>query len=150
MSLAAKLRRAPGRIAAGTFILNAGLSKLSGDAETAKVLHAMACGSYPMLRRIPAPLFLRLLAMAEIVIGGLLLLPLIGPSLAGLALTGFAGGMLGIYVRTPGMHDERFRPTQQGTAIAKDIWLAGIGLSLQLDAALSESLIRRRRRANDD
>ncbi|HEU5269539.1 MAG TPA: hypothetical protein VFU36_06400 [Jatrophihabitans sp.] len=150
MSLAAKLRRAPGRMAAGAFILNAGLSKLSGDAETAKALHAMACGSYPMLRRVPAPLFLRLLAAAEIGIGVLLLLPLIGPALAGLALTGFAGGMLGIYLRTPGLHDERFRPTKQGTAIAKDVWLAGIGLSLQLDAALSESPISRRRRGKDD
>lgn len=150
MSLAAKLRRAPGRMAAGAFILNAGLSKLSGDAETAKALHAMACGSYPMLRRVPAPLFLRLLAVAEIGIGALLLLPFIGPALAGLALTGFAGGMLGIYLRTPGLHDERFRPTKQGTAIAKDVWLAGIGLSLQLDAALAESPISRRRRGKDD
>jgi len=150
MSLAAKLRRAPGRIGAGAFILNAGLSKLSGDAETAKALHAMACGSYPVLRRIPAPLFLRVLALAEIGIGGMLLLPLVGPALAGLALTGFAGGMLGIYVRTPGLHDERFRPTREGTAIAKDVWLAGIGLSLQLDAALSESPISRRRHSKDD
>ena len=149
MSLAAKLRRAPGRMAAGAFILNAGVSKLAGDAETAKALHAMACGSYPMLRRVPAPLFLRLLAVTEIGIGGLLLLPFIGPALAGLALTGFAGGMLGLYLRTPGLHDERFRPTREGTAIAKDVWLAGIGLSLQLDAALSESPISRRRRSED-
>lgn len=139
MSLAAKVRRAPGRITAGSFILNAGLSKLSGDAETAKALHGMACGSYPLLRRIPPPLFLRLLAVAEIALGGMLLLPVVGPALAGLALTSFAGGLLGIYVRTPALHDDKLRPTRQGTPIAKDIWMAGIGVSLLLDAALSGS-----------
>jgi len=148
MSLAAKVRRAPGRAAAGAFILNAGLSKLSGDAETAKALHGMACGSYPMLRRIPPPLFLRLLAVAEIALGGMLLLPVVGPALAGLALTSFAGGLLGIYVRTPGMHDDKLRPTRQGTPIAKDVWMAGIGVSLLLDAALSGS--GRRRHAKDE
>jgi hypothetical protein len=150
MSLAAKLRRAPGRMAAGAFILNAGLSKLSGDAETAKMLHATAYGSYPMLRRIPAPLFLRLLALSEIGIGAVLLLPVFGPALAGLALTGFASSLLGIYLKTPGMHNN-LRPTQQGTPIAKDVWMAAIGLSLLLDAALSESPINRRRhRAKED
>jgi uncharacterized membrane protein YphA (DoxX/SURF4 family) len=137
MSLAAKLRRAPGRIAAGAYILNSGVSKLSGDAETAQALHAAACGSYPFLKRIPAPLFLRLLAIAEITVGSLLLLPFVGAPLAGLALTSFAGGLVGLYVRTPSMHDSKYRPTQQGTAIAKDVWMAGIGLSLLIDAALS-------------
>ncbi len=146
MSLAAKLRRAPGRIAAGAFILNAGITKLSGTAETAKAVHAAACGSYPMFRRVPAPLFLRLLAVAEILVGSLLLLPLVGAPLAGLALTSFAGSLLGLYVRTPSMHDDKFRPTQQGTPLAKDLWMAGIGLSLLIDAALSDSPIRLRRR----
>jgi len=44
---------------------------------------------------------------------------------AGAGLTAFAAGLLGLYLRTPGM-----RPTQQGTAIAKDVWLLGIGLGL--------------------
>ncbi|MFL6163224.1 MAG: hypothetical protein ACJ74U_13460 [Jatrophihabitantaceae bacterium] len=136
MSLAAKLRRAPGRLAAGAFILNAGLSKLSGDAETAKAIHASASASYPVFQRMPAPLFLKLLAITEILVGSMLLLPLVGAPLAGLALTSFAGGLLGLYVRTPGMHDSRLRPTRQGTPIAKDVWLASIGLSLLIDAAL--------------
>ncbi len=139
MSLATKLRRAPGRIAAGAFILNSGLGKLSGDAETAKAIHGMAVGTYPFLKSVPPALFLRLLAGTEIAIGSLLLLPFVGAAFSGLALTAFSGGLLGLYVRTPGMHDERFRPTQQGTAIAKDVWLAGIGLSLVVDAAVSDS-----------
>jgi hypothetical protein len=137
MSVAAKLRRAPVRVAAGAFILNAGVGKLSGTPETAKALHAMACGSYPFLRAVPPALFLKLLASAEIALGGLLLLPIFGPRLAGLALTGFAGGLLGLYAQTPGMHDANFRPTQQGTPIAKDVWLAGIGVSLLVDGTLS-------------
>lgn len=138
MTLAAKLRRAPGRIAAGTFILNSGLGKLSGDAETAKRIHGMAAGTYPFLKAIPASLFLRLLAVSEIVIGALLLLPFVGAALSGSALTLFSGGLIGLYIRTPGMHDERFRPTMQGTAIAKDIWLVAIGTGLLLDAASSD------------
>ena len=149
MSLAGKLRRAPTRLAAGAFILNSGISKLSGDAETAKAIHGMACGSYPVFRRIPPPVFLRLLAFGEIAVGSLLLLPVFGPMLAGLALTSFAGGLLGLYVRTPGLHDDKLRPSREGTAIAKDSWLAGIGLSLLIDAALSESPIGRRSRKED-
>jgi uncharacterized membrane protein YphA (DoxX/SURF4 family) len=136
MSMAAKLRRAPGRVAAGAFILNAGLGKLSGTPETAKALHGMAAGTYPFLRAVPPTVFLKLLAVTEIGVGAILLLPIFGARLSGLALTGFSTGLLGLYVRTPGMHDANYRPTQQGTPIAKDVWMAGIGLSLLLDSAL--------------
>jgi len=139
MSLASKLRRAPGRAAAGAFILNSGLAKLSAGAETAQAVHGMASGSYPMLRRVPPTLFLKGLALTEIVLGSLLLVPIFSAALAGTALTGFAGGLLGLYVRTPGMHDGRLRPTQQGTPIAKDIWMAAIGLSLLVDSVLTNS-----------
>jgi hypothetical protein len=49
--------------------------------------------------------------------------------------------LVGFYVRTPGMHDSKMRPTQDGTALAKDIWMAGIGIGLIVDAALSESKV---------
>ena len=138
MSIAAKLRRAPGLVAAGTFILNSGLGKLKGDAQTAQFIHGMAVGTYPFLKAVPATLFLKLLAVTEIVIGSLLLLPIVGARFSGLALTAFAGGLLGLYIQTPGMHDEKFRPTQQGTAIAKDVWLAAIGASLVIDATFTD------------
>lgn len=137
MSLAAKLRRAPGRGAAGTFILNSGLGKLQGDAQTAQMVHGLAVGTYPFLKSIPPSLFLKLLAVGEITIGSLLLLPFVGARFSGLALTGFAAGLLGLYIKTPGMHDSRYRPTQQGTAIAKDVWLAAIGASLIIDGTVS-------------
>jgi hypothetical protein len=139
MALAAKLRRAPGRIAAGSFILNSGLAKLKGDEQTAKALHGAAVGAYPFLARIEPKVFLRVLGTAETGIGSLLLAPYVPAGLAGLALTGFSGGLLGLYARTPAMHDEHFRPTHAGTPIAKDVWMAGIGIGLIIDAALSES-----------
>ncbi len=143
MSVAAKLRRAPSRIAAGAFVLNAGLGKLKGDEQTAAYIHSSAVGAYPFLSKIPPKTFLKLLAIGEITVGGLLLTPVIPAGLAGIALTGFAGGLLGMYVRTPALHDGHLRPTQAGTAIAKDVWMAGIGIGLVIDAALSESPVTR-------
>ncbi len=64
--------------------------------------------------------------------------------LAGLGLVGFAGALLGMWWRTPGMPaDTSRRPTQQGTAIAKDVWLLGSGAGLVVDATLSESKVTR-------
>lgn len=141
MSLTAKLRRAPGRIATGAFILNSGLGKLKGDAATADGIHGLARGAYPIVSKLSPSVFLKVLAVSEITVGSLLLLPLVPAGLAGLALTGFAGGLIGLYIRTPGLHDGRLRPTEGGTAIAKDFWMAGIGIGLVIDAALSESKV---------
>jgi uncharacterized membrane protein YphA (DoxX/SURF4 family) len=129
----AKLRRAPTRIATGAFVLNAGIGKLSADEETAQRLHAMASGTYPFFGRMDPRAFAKALALAEIAVGGALLLP-IPARVAGLGLTAFAAGLMGLYLRTPGMRLEgSIRPSQQGTAIAKDVWLLGSGLSLFLD-----------------
>ena len=67
-------------------------------------------------------------------VGAVLLLPIIPAARAGAALTGFSGALLGLYVRTPGMRKPNsIWPTQQGTAISKDIWMLGIGLGLIAD-----------------
>jgi uncharacterized membrane protein YphA (DoxX/SURF4 family) len=140
MSLAAKLRRAPLRVATGAFILNAGIGKLSGDETTAKAMHGMASGAYPVLAKVPPKPFLKAVAIGEVTLGSALLLPVVPAGLAGLALTGFSGAMLGMWWRTPGMHEDNSpRPTQSGTPIAKDIWMLGAGTALVIDAALSES-----------
>jgi hypothetical protein len=120
------------RTVAGAFILNAGVGKWSGSDETAAGVHGMASGTYPFLKAVPPRRFLKLLAATEIGLGAALLTPLIPAGVAGVALTGFAGGLLGLYLRTPGMHS-RLRPTQQGTPIAKDVWLLGIGVGLLAD-----------------
>ncbi len=120
------------RATAGAFILNAGIGKWSGSEQTATNVHGMAAGTYPFLKPIPPPRFLKLLAASEIGVGALLLTPFVPAAVAGAALTGFAGGLLGLYLRTPGMH-EHLRPTPQGTPIAKDVWLLGIGVGLLAD-----------------
>ncbi|MFD7861965.1 hypothetical protein [Streptomyces sp. NPDC059783] len=122
-------RDIPPRIATGAFIVNSGLGKLKADAETAQGLHGMACTAYPFLEKIEAERFTRLLAWSEIAVGCSLLLPFVPTRLAGLALTGFSGGLLGLYLRVPGMREKgSLRPTQAGTALAKDSWMFGIGL----------------------
>ncbi len=134
MRISVKARQLPPRIAAGAFILNAGIGKLSVDEETAARLHGMAAGTYPFLKKLKPADFARLLAVTEITLGSALLLPVIPSAVAGAGLAAFSGGLLGLYARTPGMRREHSPfPSQQGTALAKDVWMAGIGLGLVVD-----------------
>lgn len=124
----------PARIAAGAFILNSGVGKLSADEETANGLHGFASGAYPFLGKLKAKDFTRCLAVSEIALGTALLVPVIPSALAGAGLAAFSGGLVGLYARTPGMRKEGSPfPTQEGIPIAKDSWLLGIGLGLIID-----------------
>jgi hypothetical protein len=135
MSRSVKLRHLPGRFAAGAFVLNSGLSKRRPDEATAAALHGMAAGTYPFLRSVPPDRFVRLLSTSEIALGAALLIPWVPVLAAGAALSAFSAGLVGLYLRTPGMREKgSLRPTQQGVAIAKDIWMLGIGLGLVVDA----------------
>ena len=134
MRLSIKARHLPPRIAAGAFILNSGVGKWTADDETAAQLHGFATGTYPFLSKLKPRDFARLLAASEIALGAALLLPVVPAALAGAGLTAFSGGLLGLYARTPGMRkDGTPFPTQQGIAIAKDVWMLGIGLGLVVD-----------------
>jgi hypothetical protein len=134
MRLPTKWRHVPQRVAAGAFILNSGIGKWSADEETAKQLHGFATGTYPFLTKLKPEDFVKLLAGTEIALGTALLLPFVPSVVAGAGLTAFSGGLLGLYVRTPGMRkDGSPLPTQQGIPLAKDIWMAGIGLGLVID-----------------
>lgn len=122
-------RDIPPRLATGAFILNSGLGKLKADEATAQTLHGMACTAYPFLKKIEPDRFTKLLAWSEIAVGGTLLAPFVPTRLAGLALTGFSGGLLGLYLRVPGMREPgSLRPSQNGVPLAKDSWMFGIGL----------------------
>ncbi len=137
MSLSAKLRRTPSRLVTGGFILNSGIGKLQSDEQTAKALHGMAAGAYPALEKVPPKPFLKVVAVSEIALGSALLLPIVPAGVAGLGLLGFSGSLLGMWWRTPGMHEEgSIRPTQQGIAIAKDVWMFGIGASLVIGSVV--------------
>jgi hypothetical protein len=137
-----RVRHLPVRLASGTYILNAGLSKLDADEETTKRLHHFAAEAYPQVADMDGASFVKALGTAEVALGGALVLPMVPSWLAGLGLAGFAGGLVHLYLRTPGLHREgSVLPNQDGQAMAKDIWLLGIALALLLDR---ESWFRRR------
>lgn len=139
MKLGLKLRHWPGRVAVGAYILNSGLSKRSADEETAAYLHGAASTAYPMMKRLDARTFTRLLSMGEIAVGAALLLPVVPTVVAGAGLTAFSAGLVGLYLRTPGMRREKsLRPSEQGVAMAKDVWMLGMGLSFVVDELTSD------------
>lgn len=140
-----RLSHVPLRLTAGSFILNSGLSKWSADAETAQQLHGFAAGTYPAVKKIEPPVFVKALAAGEIALGAALLLPGVSSTKAGAGLVAFSGGLLGLYAKTPGMRDG-IRPTQQGTAITKDVWLLGIGSSLVIDGSGDSHKVRKAER----
>jgi len=127
-----RLSHIPLRLTAGAFILNAGLGKWRGNEQTAAGVHGMATGTYPVLASLEPRTFLRVLAGGEIALGAALLVPVVPAAVAGTGLVAFSAGLLGLYLRTPGMRIG-LRPTQQGTPIAKDVWLLGMGAALVLD-----------------
>jgi hypothetical protein len=128
------LRDIPTRVAAGAYVLHAGLGKWNGSEEQAKGLHAMASGAFPFLADMPPEKFIKALAAVEVGVGTALLVPVVGNKLAGAALTAFAGGLLAMYLRTPALHKPgSVWPTQAGMAVSKDVWMLGIGLGLLAD-----------------
>lgn len=132
--MAFALHRLPLRLASGAFILNSGYSKLSLDAESAEGLQQMAINAIPQLEQLSPEEFGKYLAAGEMALGAALLTPIVPSKLAGLGLTAFASALVWTYLRTPGMTEsDGVRPSQQGTAMAKDIFLLGIGLALLLD-----------------
>jgi hypothetical protein len=136
------------RISAGAFILNSGLGKRNADPATATGVHGFASGTYPFLKSMDPQQFIKVLSTAEIAVGAALLAPFVPTAVAGLALTGFSGGLLGLYLRTPGMRKPgSLAPTQEGLAIAKDSWLLGIGLGLLVRGTVDREPARTRKAA---
>ena len=133
--LALKARDIPGRVATGGFILHSGLEMWKGDEARAKALHSMAANAFPMVKDIPPTRFIKLLGGTEIALGAALLAPVVPGALAGLALTGFSGALVTMYARTPALRKPgSIWPSQQGTAVSKDVWMAGIGLGMVIGA----------------
>lgn len=131
-----KLRNLPTRVATGAFIVHSGIQKWGGPTEVAEGTHGMAAAAYPPLAKLSPPTFLRALSAGEIVTGAALLAPFVSNRKAGLALTAFSGGLVGLYARTPALREPgSIWPSQQGIGIAKDVWLLGIGLGLLVDPA---------------
>ena len=126
----------PARLATGAFILNSGLAKLKeADQEHHKQVHGFASSAYPAFESMDPTMFTKALGAGEVALGGALLLPFVSSGLAGAGLTAFSGGLRGLYMRTPSMHEQgSVRPTPEGLAVAKDSWLLAIGTGLVLDS----------------
>ncbi|MFC8303508.1 hypothetical protein ACFUCV_07450 [Specibacter sp. NPDC057265] len=119
------------RLVSGAFILNSGINKLSLPVEQASGLQGMASGAIPPVGTLTPQQFGKYLSFAEMGIGAALLTPVVSSRLAGLALAAFSGGLIATYLKTPGMTEpDGIRPTADGTALAKDFWLAGIAVAL--------------------
>lgn len=125
----------PARLAAGAYILNSGLGKKDiPDAVAAQLQSAGAVG-LPQLKKLTPQQFRTFLTATEIGVGAALLAPFVPGWLAGAALMAFSGGLLNMYLKTPGMTVEGgIRPTQEGVPLAKDVFMLGIGGSLVLDS----------------
>jgi hypothetical protein len=103
MGLSIKASDLPGRIITGAYILHTGVDKWRADDDRAAGIHRLAAGAFPILERIPPARFLRLLAASEIAVGAALLAPFVPNAIAGAALTGFSGGLVAMYARTPAL-----------------------------------------------
>ncbi len=142
------VRNVPTRLAAGGYVLHAGLEKWKGSEEQAKGVHGMATGAYPLLEKVPPATFLKALAAAEMGVGAALLLPVVSNRLAGALLTGFAGGLVTLYLRTPDLHKPgSIWPNQAGIGVSKDVWMLGIGLGLLAEDAAGAAAQRRAQNA---
>ena len=138
MKFPTKARHIPSRLATGAFILNSGITKLSADEQAASTVHGMATATYPALKRLDYRLFTKLVAAGEIALGAALVLPVVPTAVAATGLAAFSTGLLGIYLRTPGMRQRgRLRPTENGVALAKDVWMLGIAAGLLIDELTS-------------
>lgn len=132
------LRNLPLRLVTGAYIAHSGWEKWHGSEDQAAGVHGMATGAYPVFAGMKSSDFLRLLSVGELATGALLLAPFVPTAVAGAALTGFSGALVGMYLRTPALHKPgSIWPTQNGIAVSKDAWMLGIGLSLLADAATS-------------
>lgn len=121
----------PARVFPGLVFLNSGIGKLGIDEEGGKGLQDFAGTALPFVKKVPAKIFGRVLAGAEVATAAALLTPLVPNRVAGAALTAFGAGFTAMYLRTPGLTEEgSVRPTDQGLPMLKDTWLLGTGLAL--------------------
>jgi uncharacterized membrane protein YphA (DoxX/SURF4 family) len=129
MAFRLKIHHWPSRLAVGAIVLDSGLGKRAADEQAAARLHSFASSAYPLMKRLDARTFTKLVAYGEVTLGAALLLPFVPAGVAGVGLTAFSAGLLGMYLRTPGMRQKgSLRPTEQGLALAQDAWMLGIGL----------------------
>lgn len=139
------LAQLPLRLTTGAFVLNSGIGKLNLSDEEAEGLQQMASNGVPVLADMSPAAFRRFIAVTEIGVGAVQLIPKVPGWLAGSALSAFSAGLLNMYLNTPGMtQDDGVRPSQDGTAVAKDVWMLGAGVSMIIDSTLNSTSRRKK------
>ena len=129
-----RLWHVPLRVVTGAFIVNSGLQKRTAGRERAEALQHLASGAYPELAQVEPMRFTHNLSRVELALGGALLCPVVPTAVVGAALTAFSVSLLGLYWRTPELHEAGSpRPTDQGVPFAKDSWMLAIGIALLVD-----------------
>ncbi len=119
------------RLVSGAYILNSGIGKLRLPAESAEGLQSMAANAIPQVKQLEPAVFGKAVAVGEIGLGAALLTPFLPSRLVGLGLGAFAAALVATYLKTPGLTEsDGIRPTPNGGAMAKDLWLAGIATAL--------------------
>ena len=135
----------------GAYILQSGYGKLGLPNEAAAGIQGLAATGIPavadmdsdyigeateydkkeMLEERRPKSWLKSVSAFANGIGGALLAPFIPSRLAGLGLGAFSAGLLAIYFRNPAMtQDDGIRPSQDGTGLSKDLFLAAIAGAL--------------------
>ena len=139
------LAQLPIRLTTGAFVLNSGIGKLSISDEEAEGLQQMAANGVPVLADMSPAAFRRVIAATEISVGAAQLIPKVPGWLAGSALSAFSAGLLNMYLNTPGMtQDDGVRPSSDGTAVAKDVWMLGAGVSMVVDSLINTTSRRKK------
>ncbi len=115
----------------GAYLIQSGLGKKDLPVEAYEGLQGMAASGIPQFSEWDAKTFGQFLWLSEVGIGTLLVTPIVNKRLAGAALLTFSAGMLSMYFRNDEMtQDDGIRPSQEGTALSKDVWLGAIGAAL--------------------
>lgn len=131
------------RLVSGAYILNSGVGKLRLPAENAQGLQSMTANAIPQVEKLEPAVFGKALAVGEIGLGAALLTPFLPSRLVGLGLGAFAGGLVAVYLKTPGMTEsDGIRPSANGVSLAKDFWLAGMAVALVFGRGKNKTKIK--------
>ncbi len=115
----------------GAYLLQSGYGKLGLPVEAAEGMQGFAASGVPALGKLDPDTFGKFVAYSELGIGGALVTPMVPNRVAGLALGAFSAGLLSIYFRNPAMtQEDGVRPSDDGMALSKDVFLAGIAGAL--------------------
>lgn len=119
----------------GAYMLQAGYGKRNMPQEAAEGLQQFAATGVPPVKNLRADTFSKVVSASEMGLGAVLLTPFISNRLAGLGLASFSAAVLSIYFRNDDMTQrDGIRPSEPGTGLSKDLFLAAIAGALIVDS----------------